>query len=446
MSYYRRLILSHTFVLTFILSFLLFLPFACKKFEPNRIIEVTTDSVTDVAYRSCTAQGSIIDIGEDGITQHGFCWSTSQNPTLADNKMELGPKNSPGRFSEFLTELSPNTTYYIKAFAQSHDEVFYGDQKSFVTLAATEPTVITTAIHNITQTTAQCGGEVTDDGGEDIKMRGICWSTVPNPTIADSYTDNGLGLGLFVGDLTGLDPGTTYYVRAYATNTIGTSYGEELSFDTQWPQSGVFNDPREGGHEYDWVRMGEQIWMADNLAYLPEVSSGISSATNPIYYVYEYYGTDVNDAKASDNYKTYGALYNWPAAIDACPDGWHLPSDDEWKQLEMFLGMSQGDADNTGLRGTDIGSILAQYSFIWEDGALENNPSFGESDFTALPGGQIHWSYASHVDEGMEGYWWSNSSYDEDMSWFRSINYDNTGVNRDYNRKSTGYSIRCIKD
>ena len=446
MSHYRKRIVNHTFVLTFILSLLLLLPFACKKFEPERIIEVETVLVTDVDYRSCTAQGSIIDVGENGITQHGFCWSTAQNPTVNDSKHELGPRNSTGNFSGNLTDLIPDRTYYIRAFAQSHDEGFYGGQKSFVTLAVREPTVITTAIHNITQTTAQCGGEVIDDGGEEIKIRGVCWSTVPNPTIADSFTDNGLGLGLFVGDLTGLDPGTTYYVRAYATNTIGTSYGEELSFDTEWPQSGTFNDPREGGKEYNWVRMGEQIWMADNLAYLPEVSSGISSTTNPIYYVYDYLGTNVNDAKASDNYKTYGVLYNWPAAIEACPEGWHLPSDDEWKQLEMFLGMSQEDADNTGFRGTNMGSQMSQYSFIWDDGALENDPAFGSTEFVALPGGYLSYVYAQFRTEGSDGYWWTITEFDTNNSWRRSINYDNTGVHRDNIYKANGLSVRCVRD
>ena len=425
---------------------LIFLLFACEKFEPKRIVKIITGSITNVDYASCTAQGSILDIGDNGVTQHGFCWSNSQNPTLADNRKELGPKSSAGNFSCILTELSPNSTYYIKAFAQSHDEVFYGDQMSFVTLALREPTVITTAVHNVTQNSAQCGGEVIDDGGAEIIMRGVCWSTITEPTIADSFTDDGAGIGLFVGDLTGLNPGTTYFVRAYATNTIATSYGEEISFETEWEQSGIFNDPREGGHEYNWVRIGEQIWMAENLVYLPEVSSGISSSTNPIYYVYDYYGSSVIEAKPTDNYKTYGVLYNWPAAIEACPDGWHLPSDDEWKHLEMFFGMNQEEADGTGFRGTDIGSQMARYSFLWEDGALENNPSFGSSGFTALPGGQIHWSYASHVDEGMEGYWWSNSSYETDMSWGRSINYDNSGVHRDYNRRSAGYSVRCVRD
>ena len=445
MSYFNKFISSQSVIKAISFSFLFIMLFACKKFEPKRIVRIETVSVAKIAYSSCTALGSIIDVGENGITQHGFCWSTSQNPTLADSKKELGPISSPGEYSASLTELSPGTKYYIKAFARSHDEEYYGDQKSFVTLAPGEPTVITTAVHNITQNSAQCGGEVIDDGGAELKMKGACWSTVTEPTIADNCTEDGAGMGLFVSDLTGLEPGTTYYVRAYATNTIGTSYGEEISFDTELPESGVFNDPRDD-REYNWVRMGEQIWMRENLAYLPEVSTGITSIANPCYYVYDYGGSNVTEAKATDNYKTYGVLYNWPAAAEACPNGWHLPSDDEWKQLEMFLGMSEDDVNNTGFRGPDIGSQMSQYSFLWDDGALENDPAFGSTEFVALPGGYLSYLYFQFRTVGSDGYWWSMTEFDTNNSWRRSINYDNTGVQRDDIYKANGLSVRCVRD
>ena len=445
MGYYKKILSSQYVIVTITFSFLIILLSACEKLEPKRVVKVKTVSVTDVDYGSCMAQGSIIDVGENGITQHGFCWSKSQNPTLADSKKELGPKSSPGEYSDFLTELSPNTTYYVKAFARSNDEEFYGEQKSFVTLAYREPTVITTAVHNITQNSAQCGGEVINDGGADLIMRGVCWSTITEPTIADSHTDNGTAIGLFVGDLTGLEPDTKYFVRAFATNTIGTSYGEEISFNTEPPQSGVFNDLRDD-HEYIWERIGEQIWMTSNLAYLPELSSGITSTTNPCYYVYDYNGSNVAEAKTTDNYKTYGVLYNWPAARDACPDGWHLPSDDEWKQLEMFLGMSEEDAGNTGFRGPNIGSRMSRYSFLWDDGALETDPDFGSSEFVALPGGYLSYLYVQFRTVGSDGYWWSVTEFDTNNSWRRSINYDNTGVQRDNIYKANGLSVRCVRD
>ena len=455
MSYYRKQILSHTYVLIFILYFLLLLFFACEKFEPKRIVKVETVSITNIEYRSCTAQGNIIDVGENGITQHGFCWSKSQDPTLADNKKELGPKSSPGEYSDFLTELSPNTTYYIKAFARSHDEEFYGDQKSFVTLSLREPTVITTAVHNITQNSAQCGGEVLDDGGAEIIMRGVCWSTITEPTIADSFTEDGIGTGSFISNMTGLTPGTIYYVRAYATNSAGTGYGQEEDFETEWGQSGIFNDPREGGHEYQWVRIGDQIWMAENLAYLPSLQPFEHSITEPHYNVYGYYGGIVSEAKATDNYNNYGVMYNWPAAMVACPDGWHLPSDDEWKQLEMSVGMSQEEADIWGIdgRGTNEGSKLSGNSSLWYSGSggdLVNNPDFGSSGFTALPGGRCDEEYDVYFFLiSSNGYYWTSTErpgYYE-FAWNRHISALSTNIGRFDNwLKHSGFSVRCVKD
>jgi len=233
MSCIKKILSSQTVIIVSILSFLFILLYACEKLEPKRQVKVKTFTITDVDYTSCAAHGSIIDIGENGITQHGFCWSTSQNPTLADNINELGPRSSPGEYSEILTELSPNTAYYVKAFALSHDEVFYGEERPFVTLALREPTVITESITSITQTSAQGGGNVTDNGGAEIIARGVCWSTSVNPTTADFSTSNGTGTGIFTSNLTGLTPSTTYYVRAYAVNSAGTAYGNEVSFTTQ---------------------------------------------------------------------------------------------------------------------------------------------------------------------------------------------------------------------
>jgi hypothetical protein len=104
------------------------------------------------------------------------------------------------------------------------------------------PTVTTTAVTSITATTASSGGNVISDGGAAVTARGVCWSTSPNPTIADSYTTNGTGTGVFTSSITGLTPGTTYYVRAYATNSIGTAYGNPITFTTS-----ILNNPTISG-------------------------------------------------------------------------------------------------------------------------------------------------------------------------------------------------------
>ncbi|MBA7584634.1 hypothetical protein ES708_26591 [subsurface metagenome] len=108
--------------------------------------------------------------------------------------------------------------------------------------------------------------------------------------------------------------------------------------------------------------------MVENLAFLPRVGpSSLFSETDPHYYVYDYQGSHVSEAKLTSNYQTYGVLYNWPAALNACPTGWHLPSDEEWKQLEMYLGMSQSEAENTGWRGTDEGGKVFHHPYLVTD-------------------------------------------------------------------------------
>ena len=140
-------------------------------------------------------------------------------------------------------------------------------------------------------------------------------------------------------------------------------------------------------------------------------------------------------------------LYNWFAAVGACPDGWHLPSDSEWKQLEMHFGMSQTEADTLGLRGTNEGSKLAGNSIFWANGDLENNPAFGSSGFTALPGGSLYQDGGSIFDEvGASGIWWSATENGTKNAWTLFINYKYSNSGRSGPFKVGGFSVRCIKD
>lgn len=212
----------------------------------------------------------------------------------------------------------------------------------------------------------------------------------------------------------------------------------------QEEDNNTFTDNRDG-KQYKWIKIGTQIWMAENLAYLPSVNSfQEESGTEPRYYVYDYNETSLNDAKASDNYNKYGVLYNWPAASAACPAGWHLPSDEEWKALEMYLGMSREEADKTGYRGTDEGSRLAGNSSLWDSGNLKNNAAFGTSGFVALPGGFYYSGSTSGL--GRYGKWWSNG-ISSTRAVDRSLYYTGALVGRgDASLKEYGYSVRCIKD
>ena len=212
--------------------------------------------------------------------------------------------------------------------------------------------------------------------------------------------------------------------------------------------SGTFIDSRDG-NEYNWVQIGDQVWMAENLAYLPSVNmvaDGSEDAAGSYYYVYGYDGTNVADAKATDNYATYGVLYNWTAAMDGeassttnpsgiqgvCPAGWHVPSDAEWAELTNYLG-------GTSVAG---GKLKETGTTHW---ASPNTDATNETGFTALPGG-TRYDNGTFDDFGNYGYWWSATEDYTDNAWFRYVSYNDDYVLRNYYYKELGFSVRCVRD
>lgn len=206
----------------------------------------------------------------------------------------------------------------------------------------------------------------------------------------------------------------------------------------------VFEDTRDGSI-YTTVAIGNQVWMVENLAYLPTVSaSSTGSNTDPHYYVLGYDGIDVKTAKATTNYKTYGVLYNWTAAMagassnnsnrgvkGVCPDGWHLPSNAEWTQLVDYLG---GENVAGGkLRKTDTS--------LWEN----PNNATNESGFTALPGG-YRYNYGTFHSIGKRGHWWSATEYSSTLAWYQLIYHNKDDLDKNYLSKAAAFSVRCVRD
>jgi len=221
--------------------------------------------------------------------------------------------------------------------------------------------------------------------------------------------------------------------------------GEPGSYLDIWIEGKMnsFVDARDG-KRYSVVHIGEQVWMAENLAWLPEVSPNSErSATQPHFYVFGYAGNDVNEAKNNPNFASYGVLYNWPAANIASPEGWHLPSDEEWKQLEMELGMSQEHADIAmGIRGTDQGTQMKSTS-----GWMTNNGT-NSSGFTGLAGGFLNSLTGNFFGIGSFANYWSSSEAipTETNAWTRRLSDANNQVGRGSLGKSFGFSVRCIRD
>ena len=191
---------------------------------------VTTSSATNISYTSATIDGTVTDDGGAAVSECGVVYSTTPNPTTSNSKVVGG--SGKGSFTCYLFNLQKVTTYYVRAYAVNQKGTAYGEEKSFTTKAITLPVVTTSSATNISFTSATIDGTVTDDGGASVTERGVVYSTTPNPTTSNSKVVSGSGKGSFTCNLSNLQAGTTYYVRAYAVNEKGTAYGEVLSFKT----------------------------------------------------------------------------------------------------------------------------------------------------------------------------------------------------------------------
>jgi uncharacterized protein (TIGR02145 family) len=280
------------------------------------------------------------------------------------------------------------------------------------------PVVTTEVVSNIAQNTATCGGNVTSQGSSLVNIRGICWSTSSNPTISDSHTTDGNGTGSFTSNITGLTANTPYNVRAYATNSAGTSYGSQVSFTTTGGSAGepcpgmpTITDTRDG-QVYPTVQIGSQCWLQKNLNY----STGNS-------WCYD---------NNSSNCNTYGRLYDWQTALGACPSGWHLPSDADWTALIDFLG----------------GEYIAGGKMKEAGTAHWSSPNTGatnSSGFTALPGG-FRSDNGNFYNLTSTATFWSSTVSSSTAVWTRNLYYNQVGVYRDEYLKTNGFSVRCVHD
>jgi hypothetical protein len=218
-----------------LMSVLLFFQNSCKKDDPptpNANLPVLiTDSITNITQNTASCGGKITSEGSGSIIARGVCWDTSPTPTILKHKTTNGA--GAGNFTSSLTGLTANTNYFVRAYATNKEGTGYGMAMSFTTSEAIFPELSTLDVNTITQTSAKSGGIITSDGGSSITARGICWCINDHtPTLSDSKTSDGIGKDTFFSSITGLTENTTYYVRAYAINKMGTSFGNVLTFTT----------------------------------------------------------------------------------------------------------------------------------------------------------------------------------------------------------------------
>ena len=356
------------------------------------------------------------------------------NPTVEG--LHTSDGSGDGAFVSNLSGLTSGTLYHVRAYATNSIGTSYGDDKTFNTTPVAIGTVTTAAVATFTNNSAVLGGTITSDGGGTITASGVCWATTPDPVATGLHTSDVATSGSFVSNLSELTEGTVYYVRAYVTNGAGTGYGNQVQLLT------MMSDAE--GNIYKTVVIDNQIWMAENLKStrfnnntdIPNVTVAADwiALTTP---GYSWYNND-----EATNKPKYGALYNWftVSTGNLCPTGWHVPTDAEFKTLEIFLGMTQVQADGYSWRGTDQG-VQLKNATGWTTGNGTNT-----SGFSALPGGVRYYGDGSFFNEGTLSYWWSSVEASATTAFYRRLDAGNDGVFREGTSKVAGKYVRCLKD
>jgi uncharacterized protein (TIGR02145 family) len=413
-------------------------------------VKITTTAITEITSTTAVGGGIITSDGNGVIVERGICWNTLPNPTIVNYKTTDGIGN--GIFNSNLANLTRATTYYVRAYAKNNIGISYGSQVAFNTITEL-PSVSTTKPSNIGEVTVQVGGMVVDNGGAELVAKGICYSTNHNPSIIDSRTASGSSIGSWVTIIQGFTPSTTYYVRAYATNIVGTSYGDEMAFRTlNSPySSGTTTDI--DGNVYKTINIGNQTWMAENLK-----TTKYSDGTE-IPYITSFDSWQLRNTPAFcwpnneiANKETYGALYNWFTVNTGklAPNGWHIATIDDWITLKTYLSNNNYYFGNNT---SNIAKSLAS-SFGWNNstvaGSIGNDMSVNNrSLFNAVPSGTRD-ARRNFTPLGFMAIWWTpNISYATTASYAYnlSLTYDQSSLSVwDTSVPQYGYAVRCVKD
>ena len=380
---------------------------------------ISTSAISNLTYSSAISGGNISADGNATVTARGVCWSTSSNPTIAMSTKTVDGTGI-GTFTSAITGLTQTTTYYVRSYATNVAGTAYGNEVIFTTLTLSVPTISTSSMSNLLAATATCGGNISADGNATVTARGVCWSTSSNPTIAlSTKTADGTGIGSFTSSITGLTQTTTYYIRSYATNAVGTAYGNEVVFTT--PVLGT---------------IGDQVWATQNLnvsSYrdgtpIPLVEDAATWASLT-YGAYCYYNND------PANGEIYGKLYNWYAVNDSrglAPAGYHIPTHAEWITLHQTLGGNTVAGGKMKEAGTSH----------W---TTPNTGASNSSGFSFLPGGyRLESGEFGAIHDG--GYSWCSTLYSATKGWFRFVVYYEEQLRYTGSLFIAGMSVRCIKD
>ncbi|MBQ9435345.1 MAG: fibronectin type III domain-containing protein, partial [Bacteroidales bacterium] len=418
---------------------------------------VSTLSATLTSASTANITGEVIADGGANITERGFCWSHSATPTIDNTHQSVS--GTLGDFSMEMSGLALGSIYHVRAYATNSVGTAYGDEFQFQVGTGTPPTP---TIPSVTTTLeerahyygfANLSGEIVSDGGDDITERGFCYSTSPNPTITDNIKTS-VSTSHFAERLNDLSTSTTYYVRAYATNSIGTAYGQEVSFTTdEFACNGNITDHE--GNTYTTVLLGTQCWMAENMRCMTSPTTGYNfmrregddrtGVSKIAYYIN-------NDPSYVE--QGYGILYNWCAAVDTfrtteqidnddnwtafapalepvrqgiCPEGWHIPNNTETQALVSYVNANYANPRNA----------MAS-TFGW-NGTQGTN----ETGFNAIPAGGAY-SYQAHLGE--IAHFWTVTQNGTNYAKLMTVTKTSLNGNAGDGHKWYGRSVRCISD
>ena len=384
------------------------------------VATVTTEEVTEITKTTAVCGGKVKSENGWAVTERGVCWGTEPNPTPSDSHTVDG--EGMGAFTSEITGLAPGTKYYVRAYAKNAAGTGFGAEKSFTTLengggggTQTVATVTTNNVTDITQTTATCGGEVKSENGWAVTERGVCWGTEPNPTPSDNCTVDGEGVGAFTSEITGLEPDTKYYVRAYAKNAAGTGFGEERNFTTQGTGGGGGGT---GDHAYvDLGLPSGLLWATCNVgADKPEDYGNYyawgETTTKSTYNwsTYKWCNGNWNNLTKYNTESDYGTVDN-NTVLDPEDDAaranwggdWRMPTYDELKELKdrcTWTWRTQGVKSGYRVTGPNGKSIFLPAAGHYCDGSLYLEGGYGNYLSSSLRTDHPSFAYGLVFDSG----------------------------------------------
>jgi uncharacterized protein (TIGR02145 family) len=441
MSRLVKILLVVGFIASSIITF-----YSCeKKSSPV----VTISELTDIKPTAATVVANVVDEGGTPVTSKGICWNTEGNPTIFNHR--TSEEGSQQVFQSSVTLLSPNTIYYVRAYATNSEGVGYSSQFTLSTPDQPDPPEVAGMLISYTMSTANIRGSVIKDGGAKITALGVCWSTNSKPVKSDAHTSDEATDGEFVGRITGIMSNTKYYARAYAVNESGTSYGTVVSFTTLSEYEGKVLDA--DGNEYIVLSIGSQKWLREDLKTTRYDNGDLIGTPVPWNKVLT--GEDSPKYQwpcgADESYvPEYGRVYTWYVTQDVrgiCPQGFRVPSDNDWHRLVLFL---DPDALLQILESTTAGGKLKEIGLThWNSSGVYGveNINVGAKDeagFKAIPGGTTANTWRTGCN------WWTSTWLFGNYSYARGVSFVNTDINRADNFwpgsfTNEGHKIRCVK-